>query len=133
VDLLSQVFFGLPWTLFTDRFVKKNGKTCHFDLQEEEDRSFLFLVCYAALALLSLDYLDEIKSVKHLRAGYKPLSARSQVRPSALNVGILGEKGPSPPSPDPCAGAYGRAMGDRYSPSLLNPAGPIFVVEGYLC
>jgi hypothetical protein len=46
-------------------------------------------------------------------------------RPSALNVGILGEKGPSPPSPDPCAGAYGIAMVDRYSPSLLNPAGPI--------
>ncbi len=76
MDLLSQVFFGLLWALFTDTFVKKNGKTCHFGLQEEVDRSFLFLVCYAALALLSSDYLNEIKSVKHLRTGYKPLSAR---------------------------------------------------------
>ncbi len=72
VDLGSWVFFGLLWTLFTDTFVKKNGKACHFGLQEEVDRSFLFLVGYAALALLSSDYLDEITSVKQIHTGYKP-------------------------------------------------------------
>jgi hypothetical protein len=60
------------------------------------------------------------------QVGIEPLSAIfGQVRPSVLNVGIQGEKGPSPPSPDPYAGAYGIAMGDRISPSLLNPAGSI--------
>ena len=81
-------------------------------------------------------FLYDTNNLNCSRVGYKPLSARSQAagaRPSALSVGILGKKGPIPPSPDPYAGAYGIAMGDRYSPSLLNPAWPIFVVEGYLC
>jgi len=55
----------------------------------------------------------------------KLLSARSQVRPSALSVEIQGEKDPSPPSPAPCAGAYEIAMGDRNSPWLLNTVGQV--------
>jgi len=39
--------------------------------------------------------------------------------------GFKAKRGHIPPSPDPCARAYGIAMGELISPSLLNHAGPI--------
>lgn len=45
--------------------------------------------------------------MKYSRVGYKPLSVRSQIRPSVLGLGIHGEKGPNP---HPCAGADKRAI-----------------------
>ena len=43
--------------------------------------------------------------------------------PPPLASGLKAKRAPIPPLPDPSAGADGCAMGDRKSPSLLNPAG----------
>jgi hypothetical protein len=45
--------------------------------------------------------------------------------PPPLTSGFKAKRDHIPPSPDPCARAYGIAMGDRLPLSLLNPAGPI--------
>jgi len=58
-------------------------------------------------------------------------AAGCRFAPLSLISGFKAKRDHIPPSLDPCAGADGKAMGERNSPSLLNPAGPIAVREGY--